>query len=304
MIELRGVGKLYASPLRPPIRALEDVTLTVSRGEVLGLVGPNGAGKSTLINLLLGYLHPSEGSISIDGEHPRRWVERHGIGYVSELVHLSPRWRVDEALTRLAVLAGVPGDELATRRDETIARLGLGEHRAKKVRQLSKGTLQRLGIAQALLAERALLVLDEPTHGLDPLWTQRFRDLVHELRRPDRAILVASHNLDELERVSDRVAILDGGRLQRIVDIAGVAPHEGAGTWRLTCVAGAGVVHEVFPDAALVGADTLEVRVESLALLNAGIQDLIARGVLLSAVVPAWSGLERHFREAVREGGA
>src|SRR5687767_724778 len=96
--------------------------------------------------------------------------------------------------------------------------MGLDEQRGKRVKQLSKGNLQRLGLAQALLREERVLILDEPTHGLDPVWTQRFRDVVEALRRPGRAIFIASHNLDELQRLADRVAIIDGGQLQRVVE--------------------------------------------------------------------------------------
>jgi ABC-type multidrug transport system ATPase subunit len=307
VIELRGVGKTYTSLFRPPIRALEDVTLTIARGEVVGLAGPNGAGKSTLINLLLGYLRPTEGRITIDGLPPRTYAERHGIAYVSELVAVPPKWGVDEALTRYALLAGVAGDRLAERRDDVVRRLGLEEHRGKRVRQLSKGTLQRFGIAQALLARHDVVVLDEPTHGLDPLWTQRFRDLVREIRDPDRAVLVASHNLDELERVADRVAIVDRGRVQRLVTMRArpaAAGDGAAGLWRITVVTGVEHVAAVFEGAVAVGADTYEVRASGLGALNAGLAALLARGALLSAVVPAYSVLERQFREAVGEGSA
>ena len=98
--------------------------------------------------------------------------------------------------------------EAARRIEEVIELTGLGEHRRKLVKQLSKGTLQRVGLAQALLVPRQLVILDEPTHGLDPVWTQNFRDIVRQSRSPDRSILIASHNLDELERVADRVAIM------------------------------------------------------------------------------------------------
>src|SRR4029078_8492333 len=121
--------------------------------------------------------------------------------------------------------------------------LGLEEHRNKKVKALSKGNLQRLGFAQALLRDERILVLDEPTHGLDPVWTQRFRDIVSDLRRPDRTILIASHNLDELQRLADRVAIIDRGRLQRLVSTGyeQTAPATAA-RYRLTLVSGQDVM--------------------------------------------------------------
>ena len=127
--------------------------------------------------------------------------------------------------------------------------LGLEEHRKKDVRQLSKGTLQRLGLAQALIGDTDLVVLDEPTHGLDPLWTQRFRDIVRELRRPGRCILIASHDLDELERLADRVAILHQGRLERVVTAGVGAADEEPAVYRISATGADQVIARIFPSA-------------------------------------------------------
>jgi ABC-type multidrug transport system ATPase subunit len=272
---------------------------------VYGLAGPNGAGKSTLIALLLGFLGPTRGTVRIHGLPPRRFVEHHGIGYLSELVNIPPLWRVHHALRRYALLAGVPADEMQTRVARSIEWLGLGEHRTKRVRQLSKGNLQRLGLAQALLHDESVVVLDEPTHGLDPVWTQRFRDVVQELRRPDRIILIASHNLDELARLADRVAILDHGRLQRIVRMRGSdAPTADRAPYRLVVARGADVVSEVFPQARLVAHDEYEIGDSSLQEINAGLTQLLMRGALINAMHPAHSALEVQFREVVAGGAS
>lgn len=219
VIEFREVSRIFHSPLGRPVRAVEGFSLTVQRGEVVGLAGPNGAGKSTLIDILLGYLAPTTGRATIAGRAPRDYIEANGVGYLSELVAIPPSWTARSALVRYAVLAGLAADEIPSRVANTIVQLDLGEHERKKVRQLSKGTLQRLGLAQALLGDPDVVVLDEPAHGLDPTWTLRFRDLVRELRRPGRAMLVVSHDLDELERTADRVAIMHRGRLARLVDV-------------------------------------------------------------------------------------
>jgi ABC-2 type transport system ATP-binding protein len=298
VIAFRGVGKRYRSPFRPPVRALEELTLEIVPGEVLGIAGPNGAGKSTLIALLLGFLHPTEGELSIEGMAPRRYVERHGIGYLSELVAVNPRWRADQALARFALLAGIAPGEISARVDEAIDRLGLAPHRDKRVRALSKGNLQRLGLAQALLREERVLVLDEPTHGLDPVWTQRFREIVVALRRPDRAIVIASHNLDELQRLADRVAILDRGRLQRIVAPGRDVP-DGAATYRIVVARGEDGVPAVFAGAVALGRGEFELRDVELPALNRGLAELVARGALIASLGPTRSALERHFRDAV-----
>jgi len=147
-------------------------------------------------------------------------------------------------------------------------------------------------------------VLDEPTHGLDPVWTQRFRDVVSALRREDRVILIASHNLDELARLADRVGILDHGRLRRVVAMRGGESREGTTTpYRIALARGGELVPEVFPNARDVGQGELELDALTLEEINAGIATLIARGALVSLVLPTHSLLEQQFREAVSAGG-
>jgi ABC-type multidrug transport system ATPase subunit len=301
MITFDRVGKRYTSWRGREVRALEDFTLEIRAGEVFGLAGPNGAGKSTLIALLLGFLGPSAGTVRIDGLEPRRYVARFGVSYLSELVNVPPTWRVSSALRRYGILAGLPPDALDARVEGVISALGLDEHRAKRVRQLSKGNLQRLGLAQALLGEERVVVLDEPTHGLDPVWTQRFRDVVDQLRRVDRAILIASHNLDELARLADRVGIIDRGRLQRVVDVRANERVVTEGTpYRLVVSSGEARVSEVFPGARAIADSEFEIGALSLAEINDGLGRLIQLGTLIRAVYPVHSALEQQFREAVR----
>jgi ABC-type multidrug transport system ATPase subunit len=302
LIELRHVTKRYRSWTGREVLALEDLSLDLRAGEVFGLAGPNGAGKSTLISLLLGFFGPTHGEVRIGGVEPRRYVERHGIGYLSELINVPPAWRVTSALRRYALLAGVPANALDTRVGSLLTLLGLEDHAGKRVRQLSKGNLQRLGLAQALLGEEHVIVLDEPTHGLDPVWTQRFRDVVVELRRPKRIIVIASHNLDELSRLADRVGIIDHGRLQRVVDMR--APGELArveAPYRIVLNRGKERVTEIFPGAREIDSARGEFELPPLSLekLNAGLARLIAAGVIVSAVYPVHSALEQQFREAV-----
>jgi ABC-type multidrug transport system ATPase subunit len=301
VIAFDHVGKRYRSFTGREVRALDDLTLELHAGEVFGLAGPNGAGKTTLIALLLGFLGPSEGTVRIAGLEPRRFIERHGVGYLSELVNIPPAWRTEEALHRYALLAGVDRSRLRARVEEAIDRLGLAEHRSKRVKQLSKGNLQRLGLAQALLCEERVVVLDEPTHGLDPVWTQRFRDVVTALRREDRVILIASHNLDELARLADRVGIIDRGRLQRVVDVRANERivTEGA-PYRLVVSGGEDRVPVVFPGARAIANGEFEIGALSLGEINEGVVRLIQLGTLVRAMYPVHSALEQQFREAVR----
>jgi ABC-2 type transport system ATP-binding protein len=301
VITFRNVGKTYRSLLGNSVKAVEEFSLEVMDGEILGIAGPNGAGKSTLIAMVLGYLRPTTGFVEIKGMPARGYVERNGIGYLSELVAINPKWRAETALVRYATLTGIPAHEIHTRVGEAIERLGLEEHRTKRVKALSKGNLQRLGLAQALLRDEQILVLDEPTHGLDPVWTQKFREIVDALKRPDRTIVIASHNLDELQRLADRVAIIDNGRLQRVVTTGYQQDAPAATRFRLTLVCGFDRVRESFVAVEEAGRGEYDVTVGSLKELNASLVDLMAKGALVASVVPERSVLEQQFREAVGE---
>ena len=279
--------------------AVVDVTLDVAPGEVLGIAGPNGAGKSTIIAMLLGFLDPDTGSVALGGMAPRAFVEQEGVAFLPELMTLPLSWRADEALRRLAALSGIPAAARAAAVERAIDLVGIGEHRAKKLKALSKGNLQRVGLAHALLADRRVVVFDEPTHGLDPLWTARFRTLVGDLRRADRAMVIASHNLDELERLCDRVAIIDRGRIQRVVSVRDAAGSHETRRWRIQAAAGIEALAAAF-DGAVIQGMSMECSAD-LAALNRGLAAAIAQGAMVAAVIPAESSLEEAFRSAVSQ---
>jgi ABC-type multidrug transport system ATPase subunit len=301
VIEFRNVTKTYKSLLGRTVKAVEEFSLQVAEGEILGIAGPNGAGKSTILSMLLGYFPPTSGDILVDAMSPRRFVERNGIGYLSELIAIPPRWKLEVALERYAVLADIAPAELRTRVDQVIAQLGLDEHRGKRVKSLSKGTLQRVGLAQALLRDERLMILDEPTHGLDPVWTQNFRDIVTALKKPSRTIIIASHNLDELQRIADRVAIIDHGKLQRLVTTGFSEDDKSSGNYHFGVAGGSELVAGIEPRAIAAGTNEFQVGPITIVELNDLIRRLMQGGVLIASVVPAESVLERQFREAVAD---
>jgi len=303
VIQLHDVTKTYRSLIPPkPVVALAGMTLSFGAGEVVGIAGPNGAGKSNMLSIVLGFLSPTSGSVDIDGMKPRRFVERHGMAYVPELVAIPPWWRVTGALNRFAVLSGLPKAERAHRVEEAIESMGLEEHLGKSVKQLSKGNRQRLGIAQALLSDASVVIFDEPTHGLDPVWSDRFRDLVGTLRRPDRAIVIASHNLNELERVADRVAILDHGRLTRVTDLQAESQTRETRHYLLVLATDIEAVPEIFPGATRAPATDQGVAWTvdgELDFLNRGLRTLLEGGASVRFFAPRRSRLESEFHEAV-----
>jgi len=211
--------------------ALEGVDLTLDRGDVLGLLGPNGAGKTTCLRILSGNLAPSGGRVEINGiDLGRRPIAaKHHLGYLPERPPLYPELRVDEYLSFCARLRRIP----ATRTAEAVAtakrRCGLEADGRAPISKLSKGYRQRLGIAQAILHRPRLLILDEPTEGLDPVQIREVRGLIRELAR-ECGIVFSSHILPEVQAVCDRVMILHQGRVVRGDHLA--ADHA-ARVWRV-----------------------------------------------------------------------
>lgn len=198
-------------------RAVSALSLEVARGEVVGLLGVNGAGKSTTLRMIAGVLSPDDGQVLLDGgdlyENPDRG--RRGIGYLPERAPLHAELDVTEYLTFCARLHGLSRRGAAAAVKREIERCDLGEVQRRLIGHLSKGFQQRVGIAQALLHEPALVVLDEPASGLDPVQSLRMRELVRELRA-DHAVLLSTHLLAEAEACCDRIAILHRGVLRHL----------------------------------------------------------------------------------------
>ncbi|MBX6363325.1 MAG: ABC transporter ATP-binding protein [Gemmatimonadetes bacterium] len=299
MIAFEAVTKRFGARRgRGGVEALSSVTLEVPAGEAWGVVGPNGAGKTTLFALLLGFLHPTEGRVRLGGAAPRRYLRRHGASYLPERFRLPPEWTVRPTLVALARLEGYDAAEARRRADQAIERFGLGPHAGKAVGALSHGLLQRLGLAQALLGEHELVVLDEPTEGLDPLWRIRFRAVVEELRRAGRTVLLASHDLAEVERLAGKAVLLERGHVREILDLA---PTGGERTYRLELAGEAPALEEAFPGAEpMAGAPGVyRVRAADAAELSRRLAALLDAGAVVASVAPATEALEERVRRAL-----
>lgn len=209
MIEARGLTRRFGD-----LTAVRDVSFQVEDGEILGLLGPNGAGKTTTLRMLTGFLPPTEGSVTIAGhdllDDPA--VARRELGYLPENVALYPEMRVEEYLAFRAKLARLPSGERASAADRAIDGCLLGEVRRQIIGTLSKGYRQRVGLAAAILHGPKVLVLDEPTVGLDPKQIISIRELIRDLGR-ERTLILSTHILPEVEQLCQRVLIIDRGRV-------------------------------------------------------------------------------------------
>ena len=228
LVRTRGLTKVFRDFWgRPRVRALDGLDLAIGRGEIFGLLGPNGSGKSTTIKLLVGLLHATSGEASVLGAHPRDVASKARLGFLPEESPFHPHLTADETLRFHASLFSIPGRVARQRTDALLGRMGLARDRNRRVGEFSKGMLRRLGMALALLNEPELIILDEPTSGLDPLGTRDFKDLLSELRKEGRTVLLSSHLLGDAEEVCDRVAILDRGRLAAVGKVSTLLEDDG-----------------------------------------------------------------------------
>ena len=202
--------------LREKVKALDRVEFQVQRGEIFGLLGPNGSGKSTLLKILLGLLFPTHGRAAVFGRDPRSIVVKDRIGFMPEESYLYRYLNAEETLNFYGRLFNLPAAERRHRVKLLLDMVGLTHQSKRPIVEYSKGMARRIGLAQALINDPDLVFLDEPTTGLDPTGTREIKDLIIELKRRGKTVLLCSHLLADVEDVCDRVAILYGGRLRRL----------------------------------------------------------------------------------------
>ena len=193
------------------LTAVGDLSLSLGRGEIMGFLGTNGAGKTTTIKMLTGLLKPTAGTVRVLGGDPSDPMTRQRLGYMPETAYYYPYLNARELLAFYGGICGLDARTIRERGERLLERVGLAEAAKRPLKTYSKGMLQRAGIAQALLADPDLLILDEPFTGLDPLARIQFRELMRELRDEGKSIFFSSHELGETELLCDKVAIMKQG---------------------------------------------------------------------------------------------
>ena len=218
VIETKGLSKIYESSFRgQDVHALKELDLSVRAGEIFAYLGPNGSGKTTTIKMLLGLIFPTGGTIEILGQTDITSAKvRRNIGYLPEGAYYPDFLRGEEILRYYGQLYGLRGAELTRRINEVLEEVGMAHARKRLLRGYSKGMRQRIGLAQALISDPQILILDEPTTGLDPIARKEMRDILARLRDRGKTLMISSHELLEVELISDRAGILYQGELQKL----------------------------------------------------------------------------------------
>src|SRR3954471_12056401 len=215
VVSVRGLTKVFKDFWgRPKARAVDNIDFEVRRGEVFGLLGPNGSGKSTTVKMLLGLLYPTKGHIEVFGKSPRNVKTKSRIGYLPEESYLYRYLNSRETLDFFGNLFQLTKSDRENRAEQLLEMVGLNQTRMRSVGEFSKGMQRRIGLAQALINDPDLGILDEPTAGLDPIGCREVKDLIVALARRGKTVILSSHLLSDVEDVCNRVVIYYGGKIQ------------------------------------------------------------------------------------------
>jgi len=298
VIECGGVTKIYPGTgkgRRTPVCALRDVSLRVDGGTIIGLIGPNGAGKTTFLSLVAGLIFPTRGSIRVCGHPPRSLEARRSLGYIPESPVFLSRYTARGVLKHHAALHGLSRRAIADEADRRLAQLRMEEYADRAVGGFSLGMRQRLALAVALIDNPRLLLLDEPSNGLDPIGVIELRRILTEVRQAGATIIISSHRLGELERLTSDYVFLHQGR---IVRFGGETPAGQVERLQIEFLPGGPPVEEQ----TLAPYRSLEKSETTLTVAVGGIQDvpnvvgsLVKAGVRITAVALERPDVERTF---------
>jgi ABC-2 type transport system ATP-binding protein len=293
---------------RRRVDAVRNVSFEVRRGEIFGFLGPNGAGKTTTLKMLMGLIFPSAGRAELLGLPVPNRSAKGRVGYLPESPYFYDYLTPEEFLDFIGALCDVPAAERRARGDRLIARVGLDHARGRPLRKFSKGMLQRIGIAQALMGDPELVILDEPMTGLDPLGRKEVRDLILELRSEGKTIFFSTHILPDVEMTCDRVAIVVGGAIRSVGPLGALLSARLLSTEVVLRVPAAGLGALALPAGARrqqAGDDGLGLDLPEGTDVDAFLRAALAAGAGVVSVSPRRESLEDLFvREARSPAGA
>ena len=300
-VEVVDLNKVYSSSFgKKKVFALTDLSLTIPAGTIFGLLGPNGAGKTTLIKLLLSITFPDSGSARILNEDISNIKIKRKVGYLPENHKYPPYLTGGETLKFFGQLSGLDGNVLDKKIDELLELMNLSRWKKSKIKTYSKGMMQRLGLAQAMINDPELIFLDEPTDGVDPIGRKEIRDVLVELKNRKKTIFLNSHILSEVELITDNVGILNKGKLLKEGTVRELT--EKKEEYRLS-------FDRILSDEVLISINGLKkdkddyynLKVNGVNELNGVIDSLRNRSILIKEIIPQKNTLEEMFISLIQE---
>ena len=306
VVDIRGLCKTYKLMMGKVIHALSDLTLDIRKGETFAIVGPNGSGKTTTMKLLLGMIFPTGGDATLFGRPLGHPEAQRRLGYLPEAPYFYEFLNGRELLSYYGKLCNVPSDILLPRIDDLLKMVDLYDRGAEMpVRVFSRGMRQRIGIAQAMINDPELLILDEPTNGLDPIGTYQVRQFILDQKKRGRTMLLCSHLLSEVEAVADRVAILHRGRLVAMGPVSELVPE--STQWQLVATSASRDLVNALTRANLkpeLHGDVLTLRTEKQDDIYLALGMVKDMGGALVEITRPQSTLEEQFLKAVSDSDA
>lgn len=301
IIEVTDLTKIYDTRLRKGnVIALDRVSLQIQNGEIFGLLGPNGAGKTTLFKILLSIVRATSGQATINGLPPQDPESRAKVGYLPEN-HRFPNHLTGEGLLRTTGrLYGITDSEIDVSAQRLLPLVGMDKWADTKIKKYSKGMTQRIGLAQALIADPDILMLDEPTDGIDPVGKVEIREILLRLKEAGKTIIINSHLLSEVEQAADRVAILSRGQIVRIGTVSSLTTRQSQ--FEIEASIGDHLIEipEEMGKIRSVSSDKMLVELQKDEDINYIIDQLRLKRINIHAVRPVKISLEQSFFEAVR----
>ncbi len=302
-IETTSLSKVYVSSFgKKKVRALSELNLAIEKGTIFGLLGPNGAGKTTLVKLLLEIIFPTFGTAKLLGMDINNFHLKKKVGYLPENHKYPPYLSGGNVLKYFGKLSGIDGGDLEKKLDELLELVKLSKWKKAKVRTYSKGMLQRLGLAQALINDPEVLFLDEPTDGVDPIGRKEIRDILLDLKTQSKTIFLNSHLLSEVEMITDRVGILNKGKLLREGTVKELT--ETKEEYKITLLDASIDLSKYSTESMIISKaseDSYVVKVDDVRTMNLLIDKLRNDSVLIKEVVLQKSTLEEMFISLINE---
>lgn len=301
-IQCSNISKRFRTGWRTKVKALEGVDLEVKKGEIFGILGPNGAGKTTLVKTILNLVWPDTGTVEIFGVDNRNHQARNSVGYLPENPSLPDYLKGRQVMELYGSLSGMTSHDVGERVEKMLAEVKMSQWKEKKPTTYSKGMVQRLGLAQALISDPDLIFLDEPTDGVDPIGRREIRDVLIELKNRGKTVFLNSHLLSETEMVCDRVAVMNKGVL---VSIGGVEELTvSANRYSIKCTnIDEAAMSEISSSIPRIKQNNgfIEAIAEDVTVLNSIIDKIRGQGILIESVLPVRQSLESYFVDLIKD---